>query len=208
LETVESFILCVRQAYKTQIKKIAAVLVQNQYRIEVTRERFTVKRNNRHDQLESRMLFLQVKALMIMKEKLLQMRRAIFENHREIARTRLEAVARADRQFICDIWLRASCNQSGWGSLQHEMCTHGSCTPAAQELYGKDPNKLQQDIGICSKLQLLLQILHQALSTVVKNYQLSLLILRILKLIMILLLNSFEFVTSVMNVNGKELSTF
>jgi tRNA U34 5-carboxymethylaminomethyl modifying GTPase MnmE/TrmE len=46
--------------------------------------------------LESGMSFMQVRASMSMKEKLRQVRGAICENRRDIAHTRLEAIAGAD----------------------------------------------------------------------------------------------------------------
>jgi hypothetical protein len=49
--------------------------------------------------LESGMSFMQVRASMSMKEKLRQVRGAICENRRDIARTRLEAVAGADNPY-------------------------------------------------------------------------------------------------------------
>ncbi len=49
--------------------------------------------------LESGMSFMQVRASMSMKEKLRQVRGAICENRRDIARTRLEAIAGADNPY-------------------------------------------------------------------------------------------------------------
>jgi hypothetical protein len=45
------------------------------------------------------MSFMQVRASMSMKEKLRQVRGAICENRRDIARTRLEAIAGADNPY-------------------------------------------------------------------------------------------------------------
>ncbi len=45
------------------------------------------------------MSFMQVRASMLMKEKLRQVRGAICENQRDIARTRLEAIPGADNPY-------------------------------------------------------------------------------------------------------------
>jgi hypothetical protein len=69
LEIAELFILCGHQAYKTHIKNIA-VFMHNNDRVEVAQDQFTDKGGDIDiTRLELGMLFLQVKASMIMKEK-------------------------------------------------------------------------------------------------------------------------------------------
>jgi hypothetical protein len=99
LELAESFILCGHQAFKTHIKSIA-VFVHKDDRMEVAQGRFTNKEGEGDlTWLESGMSFLQVRASMSMKEKLRQVRGAICVNRREIAHTRLEAIAGADNPY-------------------------------------------------------------------------------------------------------------
>jgi hypothetical protein len=89
LEIAKLLILCGHQAYKTHIKSIA-IFVHNYDRTEVARGRFTEKGSDIDmTWLESGMSFPHVKPLMIIKEKLRQVR----GNMCEIARKRLEAVA-------------------------------------------------------------------------------------------------------------------
>jgi hypothetical protein len=96
LELAESFILCGHQAFKTHIKNIA-VFIHRDDRMEVAQGRFNDKEGEGDlTRLESGMSFMQVRASMSMKEKLRQVRGAICLNRREIAHTRLEAIARAD----------------------------------------------------------------------------------------------------------------
>ncbi len=85
----ESFILCGHQAFRTNIKNIA-VFVHKDDRMEGEADL---------TRLESGMSFMQVRASMSMKEKLRQVRGAICENQRDIARTRLEAIAGADNPY-------------------------------------------------------------------------------------------------------------
>jgi hypothetical protein len=96
LELAESFILCGHQAFRTHIKSIA-VFIHKDDRMEVAQGQFS-NREGEGDltRLESGMSFLQVRASMSMKEKLRQIRGAICVNRREIAHTRLEAIAGAD----------------------------------------------------------------------------------------------------------------
>jgi hypothetical protein len=95
----ESFILCGHQAFKTHIKNIA-VFIHKDNRMEVAQGRFTNKEGEGDlMRLESGMSFLQVRASMSMKEKLRQVRGAICVNRRDIAHTRLEAIAGADNPY-------------------------------------------------------------------------------------------------------------
>jgi hypothetical protein len=99
LEVAESFILCGHHAYRTHIKNIA-VFVHKDDRMEVAQGRFSGKEGEADlTRLESGMSFMQVRASMSMKEKLRQVRGAICENRRDIARTRLEASAGADNPY-------------------------------------------------------------------------------------------------------------
>jgi hypothetical protein len=99
LELAESFILCGHQAFKTHIKSIA-VFIHKDDRMEVAQGQFS-NREGEDDitRLESGMSFLQVRASMSMMEKLRQVRGAICVNRREIAHTRLEAIAGADNPY-------------------------------------------------------------------------------------------------------------
>jgi hypothetical protein len=68
--------------------------------MEVAQGRFNNKEGEGDlTRLESRMSFLQVRASMSIKEKLRQVRGAICVNRREIAHTRLEAIAGADNPY-------------------------------------------------------------------------------------------------------------
>jgi hypothetical protein len=95
----ESFILCAHQAFKTHIKNIA-VFIHKDNRMEVAHSRFTNKIGEGDlTRLESGMTFLQVRVFISMKEKLRQAMGAICMNRREIAHTRLEAIAGADNPY-------------------------------------------------------------------------------------------------------------
>jgi hypothetical protein len=99
LELAESFILCGHQAFKTHNKNIA-VFIHKDDRMEVAQRRFNDKEGEGDlTRLESGMSFMQVRASMSMKEKLRQVRGAICVNRREIAHTRLEAIAGADNPY-------------------------------------------------------------------------------------------------------------
>jgi hypothetical protein len=99
LELAESFILCGHQAFRTHINNIA-VFIHKDDRMEVAQGWFTDKEGKGDlTWLESGMSFMQVRASMSMKEKLRQVRGAICVNRREIAHTRLEAIAGADNPY-------------------------------------------------------------------------------------------------------------
>ncbi len=99
LEMAESFILCSHQAFKTHIKSIA-IFIHKDNRVEVAQGCFVNKQGDVDlTKLESGISFLHVKASMSMKEKLRQVQSAICVNRREIAHTRLEAIARADNPY-------------------------------------------------------------------------------------------------------------
>jgi ribosomal protein L24 len=93
----ESFILCGHQAFKTHIENIAVFMHKDDC-VEVVQG---MDKGSDVDltRLESGMSFLQVKASRTMKEKLRQVRNDICVNQREIAHTRLEAIAGADSPY-------------------------------------------------------------------------------------------------------------
>jgi hypothetical protein len=96
LEMADSFILCIHQAFKTHIKSIA-VFIHKDDRMEVAQGHLANKEGDGDlTCLESGMSFLHVKAAMSMKENLRQVQSAICVNQREMALTRLEAIAGAD----------------------------------------------------------------------------------------------------------------
>ncbi len=154
LELAESFILCGHQAFKTHIKNIA-VFIHNDDRMEVAQGRF----NNKEGEgdlmrLESGMSFMQVRASMSMKEKLRQVRGAIYVNRREIAHTRLEAIAGADNPYSLITWER-SLGYQGWRrGVRDEVLAGGGATAVTQELHRGDPRDSQRDRWVCGPDQL------------------------------------------------------
>jgi hypothetical protein len=99
LEMAELFILCSHQVFKTHIKSIA-IFIHEDDQVEVAQGHFANKEGDLDlTKLESEMSFLQVKASISMKEKLRQVRSAICVNQREIAHTRLEAIAGSDNPY-------------------------------------------------------------------------------------------------------------
>ncbi len=87
--------------------------------------------------LESGMSFMQVRASMSMKEKLRQVRGAICVNRREIAHTRLEAIAGADNPYsLITIFGRGHLAIKAGGSVYVTRCSpvevlprsHKNCT--------------------------------------------------------------------------------
>jgi hypothetical protein len=66
-----------------------------------------------------------------MKEKLRQVRGVIFVNRREIAHTRLEAIAGADNPYILITIFRRG--HQGWGGcIRHEMLPHRGAAAVPQ----------------------------------------------------------------------------
>jgi hypothetical protein len=101
--------------------------------------------------LESGMTFLQVWASMSMKEKLRQVRSAICVNRREIAHTRLEAIAGADNPYLQPhhhIRERTPSNKSWRGRLCHIVRTSGGAALVPQELHGRNTGYGQRDRGL------------------------------------------------------------
>ncbi len=100
--------------------------------------RFTDKEGEGdHTRLESGMSFMQVRASMSMKEKLWQVRGAICVNRREIAHTRLEAIAGADNPYsLITIFGRGHLAIKAGGAVYVTRCSpvevvprsHGNCT--------------------------------------------------------------------------------
>ncbi len=137
LELAESFILCGHQAFKTHIKNIA-VYIHKDDRMEVAQGQFTNKEGEGNlTRLESGMSFLQVRASMSMKEKLRQVRGAICVNRREIAHTRLEAIAGADNPYsLITIFGRGHLAIKAGGAVYVTRCapvevlprSHKNCT--------------------------------------------------------------------------------
>jgi hypothetical protein len=124
LEMAESFILCSHQAFKTHIKSIA-IFKHEDDRVEVAQGRFANKEGDVDlTKLESGMSFLQVKASMSMKEKLRQVQSAICVNRREIAHTRLEAIAGADNTYsLITIFGRGHLAIKAVGAVYVTKCT-------------------------------------------------------------------------------------
>ncbi len=137
LELTESFILCGHQAFRTHIKNIA-VFVHRDDRMEVAQGRFSGKEGEGNlTRLESGMSFMQVRASISMKEKLRQVRGAICEKRREIAHTRLEAIAGADNPYsLITIFGRGHLAIKAGGAVYVTRCSpveviprsHGNCT--------------------------------------------------------------------------------
>jgi hypothetical protein len=137
LELAESFILCGHQAFKTHIKNIA-VFIHKDDRMEVAQGRFNDKEGEGDlTRLESGMSFMQVRASMSMKEKLRQVRGAIRVNRREIAHTRLEAIAGADNPYsLITIFGRGHLAIKAGGAVYVTRCSpvevlprsHRNCT--------------------------------------------------------------------------------
>jgi hypothetical protein len=137
LEVAESFILCGHQAFRTHIKSIA-VFVHKDDRMEVAQGRFSGKEGEADlTRLELGMSFMQVRASMSMKEKLRQVRGAICENRRDIARMRLEAVAGADNPYsLISIFGRGHLAIKAGGAVYVTKCSpvevvpriHSNCT--------------------------------------------------------------------------------
>jgi hypothetical protein len=137
LELAESFILCGHQAFRTHIKNIA-VFIHKDDRMEVAQGRFTDKEGEGDlTRLESGMSFMQVRASMSMKEKLRQVRGAICVNRREIANTRLEAIAGADNPYsLITIFGRGHLAIKAGGAVYVTRCSlveviprsHRNCT--------------------------------------------------------------------------------
>jgi hypothetical protein len=137
LEVAESFILCGHQAFRTHIKSIA-VFVHKDDRMEVAQGHFSGKEGEADlTRLESGMSFMQVRASVSMKEKLRQVRGAICENRRDIACTRLEAVAGADNPYsLISIFGRGHLAINAGGAVYVTKCSpvevvpriHSNCT--------------------------------------------------------------------------------
>ncbi len=137
LELAELFILCGHQAFRTHIKNIA-VFIHKDDRMEVAQGRFTDKEGEGDlTRLESGMSFVQVRASMSMKEKLRQVRGAICVNRREIAHTKLEAIAGADNPYsLITIFGRGHLATKAGGAVYVRRCSpvevaprsHRNCT--------------------------------------------------------------------------------
>jgi hypothetical protein len=115
-----------------------AVFIHKDDRMEVAQGRFTDKAGEGDlTRLESGMSFMQVRASMLMKEKLRQVRGAICVNRREIAHTRLEAIAGADNPYsLITIFGRGHLAIKAGGAVYVTRCSpvevvprsHRNCT--------------------------------------------------------------------------------
>jgi hypothetical protein len=115
-----------------------AVFIHKDDRMEVAQGRFLDKEGEGDlTRLESGMSFMQVRASMSMKEKLRQVRGAICVNRREIAHTRLEAIAGADNPYsLITIFGRGHLAIKAGGAVYVRRCSpveviprsHGNCT--------------------------------------------------------------------------------
>jgi hypothetical protein len=115
-----------------------AVFIHKDNRMEVAQGRFSDKEEEGDlTRLESGMSFMQVRASMSMKEKLRQVRGAICVNRREIARTRLEAIAGADNPYsLITIFRRGHLAIKAGGAVYVTRCSpvevvprsHRNCT--------------------------------------------------------------------------------
>jgi hypothetical protein len=129
--------LCGHQAFKTHIKNIA-VFIHKDDRMEVAQGHFNDKEGEGDlTGLESGMSFMQVRASMSMKEKLRQVRGAICVNRREIAHTRLEAIAGANNPYsLITIFGRGHLAIKACGAVYVTRCSpveviprsHKNCT--------------------------------------------------------------------------------
>ncbi len=130
LDVAESFILCGHQAFRTHIKNIA-VFVHKDDRMEVAQGRFSGKEGEADlTRLESGISFMQVRASMSTKEKLRQVRGATCENRRDIARTRLEAIAGADNPYsLISIFGRGHLAIKAGGAVYVTKCSPVEVVP-------------------------------------------------------------------------------
>jgi hypothetical protein len=130
-QLAESFIPCGHQAFKTHVKNIA-VFIHNDDRMEVVQGHFNDKEGEGDlTRLESGMSFMQVWASMSMKEKLRQVRGAICVNRREIAHTRLEAIAGADNPYsLITIFGRGHLAINAGGAVFVTRCSPVEVLPA------------------------------------------------------------------------------
>jgi hypothetical protein len=151
LELAESFILCGNQAYRTHIKNIA-VFIHKDERMQVAQGHFTDKEGEGDlTMLESGMSFKQVRASMSMTEKLRQVRGAICVNRRQIAHSRLEAIAGADNpNSLITVFGRGHLAIKAGGAVYVTRClTGGGGSVLSRELHGGDSRDGQWDGRLC-----------------------------------------------------------
>jgi hypothetical protein len=96
---------------------------------------------------------------MSMKEKLRQVRGAICVNRREIAHTRLEAIAGADNTYsLITIFGRGNlaikAGAGGGGSVRHAVLPCRGAATVPQELHGGDPSDSERNRGLRGSYQL------------------------------------------------------
>ncbi len=99
LELTESFLLCGRAAMRTHIKNIV-VLFHSMSGIHVASGKFSTATGEAEvTRLESKVSFLQVKATMSLKERILQVKAEICDYRRQIAHVQLESLAEAENPY-------------------------------------------------------------------------------------------------------------
>jgi hypothetical protein len=139
LEMAESFILCSHQAFKTHIKSIAIFIHEDDW-VEVAQGCFANKEGDVDLlKLESGMSFLQVKASMSMKEKLRHVRSSICVNRKEIAHTRLEAIAGANNPYsLLTIFSRGHLAIKAGGAVYVTRCALVKAVPRLHKNYTEE----------------------------------------------------------------------
>ncbi len=155
LEIAESFILWGHQVFKTHIKNIA-VFMHVDDRVEVTQGRFTDKGSDVDlTWLESAMSFLQVKASMTLKDKPRQVRNAICVNQREIAHTRLEAIAGANNPYsLITIFGGGQLAIKAGEAVYVSWCAPVEDVPRSHRLHGRNTCAIQWDRSFCQSNKL------------------------------------------------------
>ena len=136
LELGSSFLLCSSAAYRTHLRDVVVIVHPDNYTA-VARNPFDPSVVSDITRLESEMSFLHIKAQLSQREKLKQIKAAICENRREIAASRLEAVAGSENQYSlitifgrghmttragCTVYV-TKCNPVSVTPRQHANCT-------------------------------------------------------------------------------------
>jgi hypothetical protein len=99
LELTETFLLCGRAAQKTHIRNIV-VFFHPMSQIQVASGKFDAATTEASiTRLESELSFLEVKATMMLQERIRQVKGDICENRRQIAQLRLESIAGAENPY-------------------------------------------------------------------------------------------------------------
>ncbi len=99
LELTETFLLCGRATQKTHIRNIV-VFFHPMSQIQVASGKFDAATTKASiTRLESELSFLQVKATMMLQERIRQVKGNICKNRRQIAQLRLESIAGAENPY-------------------------------------------------------------------------------------------------------------